>query len=156
MDASQAGDTEVRLLLDTMTQRGWTLYEWGHIRNAEPEIRGAAFFWQDGAADVILVRTDSAVAYRTPPCRDVFVPEYVTEWATGRPAHALRSALTWDPYGKEPIYRPLVSPPPAECGLPRALRNSLTESVRTPNNPNLMVRPAMTATHTTRSRFDHA
>jgi hypothetical protein len=112
MNASQASDVEVRLLLETMTQRGWTLYEWGHNTNAEPEIRGAAYFWKDGAADVVLVRRDSAVAYRTPPCRDVFVPEYVTEWDTGRPAHALRSALTWDAYGKERIHRPVVSSPP--------------------------------------------
>jgi hypothetical protein len=154
MDASQAGDVEIRLLLDTMTQRGWTLYEWGHSTNAEPEVRGAAFFWRDGTADVVLVRRERAVAYRTPPCRDVFVPEYVTEWDTGRPAHALRCALTWDEHGRERVHRPPVSPPP-ECGLPRELRHSLTESVRTPNTPHLMVRPAITASHATRSRLDH-
>lgn len=146
MDTPQAGDVEVRLLLDTMTQRGWTLYEWGHGTGTEPEVRGAAFFWDDGAADVVLVRGRGAVAYRTPPCRDVFVPEYVTEWDIGMRVHTLRAALTWDEYGKERIRRPLVSPPPG-CALPRAFRNSLTESVRTPNNPTLMVRPAMGAPH---------
>ncbi len=146
MDASQAGDVEIRLLLDTMTQRGWTLYEWGHTTDTEPEVRGAAFFWHDGTADVVLVRRQGAVAYRTPPCRDVFVPEFVTEWEAGMPAHALRAALTWEEYGKERMRRPPVSPPPG-CALPRALRNGLTESVRTPNNPTLMVRPAMTAPH---------
>jgi hypothetical protein len=155
MNSPHTGDTEIHLLLETMTQRGWTLYEWGHNTNAEPEIRGAAFFWPDGAADVVLVRNKSAVAYRTPPCHDVFVPEYVTEWDNGLPAHALRSALTWDEYGKERIHRPLVSPPPPECGLPRALRNGLTESVRTPNNPHLMVRPAVQASHATRSQPEH-
>jgi hypothetical protein len=156
MDAPNVGDPEIRLLLDTMTERGWTLYEWGHDTNAEPEVRGAAFFWEDGAADVVLVRRQRAVAYRTPPCRDVFVPEYVTEWDAGLPVHTLRAALTWDAYGKERIQRPLVSPPPSECGLPRALRNSLTESVRTPHSPNLMVRPAVKASHATRSRLDHS
>lgn len=144
MDTPQVGDIEIHLLLDKMTQRGWTLYEWGHGTPTEPEVRGAAFFWHDGAADVVIVRGHGAVAYRTPPCRDVFMPEYVTEWHIGVPAHTLRAALTWDEYGKERVQRPLVSPPPG-CGLPRARRNSLTESVRTPNNPNLVVRPAMEA-----------
>lgn len=155
MDSPQVGDIEVRLLLDKMTQRGWTLYEWGQSTDTEAEVRGAALFWDNGAADVVLVRRQGAVAYRTPPCRDVFVPEFVTEWHMGVPAHTLRAALTWDEYGKERIQRPLVSPPPG-CALPRALRNSLTESVRAPNNPNLMVRPAMRASNATRSRSDRS
>jgi hypothetical protein len=122
------------------------LYEWGHSSGSEPEVRGAAFFWDDGAADVVLVRKTGAVAYRTPPCRDVFVPEFVTEWDSGVPVHALRAALTWDEYGKERVQRPLVTPPPG-CALPPAFRHGLTESVRTPNNPNLVVRPAMRASH---------
>ncbi|MGB3441643.1 MAG: hypothetical protein WBA97_23095 [Actinophytocola sp.] len=146
MDVPQVGDIEVRLLLETMTRRGWTLYEWGHGSGSEPEVRGAAFFWDDGAADVVLVRRTGAVAYRTPPCRDAFEPEFVTEWDSGVPVHALRAALTWDEYGKERVQRPLVTPPPG-CALPPAFRHGLTESVRTPNNPHLMVRPAMKAPH---------
>ncbi|MBB4907077.1 hypothetical protein [Actinophytocola algeriensis] len=146
MDVPQVGDIEIRLLLDKMTRRGWTLYEWGHSSGSEPEVRGAAFFWDDGAADVVLVRRTGAVAYRTPPCRDVFVPELVTEWDSGVPVHALRAALTWDEYGKERVQRPLVTPPPG-CALPPAFRHGLTESVRTPNNPNLVIRPAMRTPH---------
>lgn len=146
MNVPQVGDIEIRLLLDKMTRRGWTLYEWGHSSGSEPEVRGAAFFWDDGAADVVLVRRTGAVAYRTPPCRDVFVPEFVTEWDSGVPVHALRAALTWDEYGKERVQRPLVTPPPG-CALPPAYRHGLTESVRTPNNPNLVIRPAMRVPH---------
>ncbi|WP_133906233.1 hypothetical protein [Actinophytocola oryzae] len=144
MNTPQVGDLEIHLLLDKMTQRGWTLYEWGHSSGAEPEVRGAAFFWDNGVADVVLVRRHGAVAYRTPPCHDVFVPEFITEWSSGVPAHTLRVALTWDECGKERTYRPLMSPPPA-CALPRELRNSLTESVRMPRNSHLTVRPPMNA-----------
>jgi hypothetical protein len=130
-------------LLGEMRRRDWTLYQWGPGPGQPPELLGAAFFWDDGAADVVVIRNSTAAAaYRTPPCRDIFVPKHVTHVASGAPLHVARTALTWDEYGKEGILRPFITPP-ASCVLPVSYRLRFTETVTTPGSSAPVIRPAL-------------
>lgn len=140
---AQVIELELRLLLVKASQLGSMIYEWCNA-NGEPEARAVVYLWDDPAADVVIVRvrTDEAVAYRTPPCNDPFVPIHVTERERGTPVHVLRAALTWDHWGKERVPRSFNQPPPG-FGLPLQFRLSHTEKLLVPRAEAPIIRPPM-------------
>jgi hypothetical protein len=137
-------DREFIHLLAKMRRMGWTIYQWSRDPAKGTDILGAVYFWDDqGAADVVILHENAdASAFRTPPCRDVFMPEYVTEHVLGKPVYVVRTAITWDPYGHERVQRPLV-PPQASFVLPTAFRHQFTETVIVPGSQVAAVRPAL-------------
>lgn len=141
---ASADDREFVHLLAEMRRVGWTIYQWSRDPAKGTDILGAAYFWNDqGAADVVIVHENAgASAYRTGPCRDVFVPQLVTEYVMGKPVYVVRTALTWDPYGHERVQRPLVRPH-SSFVLPVAFRQRFTEAVSIPGCQVPVVRPAL-------------
>lgn len=97
-----------------LRERNWTVYRFGTSGKHGLFVWGSAYFW-DSHTDVVIIKDPhTAVAYRTPPCHDVFRPVRVTRAISGPPERALREALSWP----EPsLAEPRATTAPEGCAV---------------------------------------
>ncbi|MGB3440484.1 MAG: hypothetical protein WBA97_17185 [Actinophytocola sp.] len=131
----------VRALMQRMRDRSWTIHRWASGVGQVPEIVSAVWMWEDGAADVVVIRSHlMASAYRAMPCVDCWEPAAVTLWDMAAPEKILREVLGWEPYGEEGRRREAVRPLPGLV-LPLAARQRLTQYIDLPHLPEPIVVP---------------
>ena len=127
--------------LDEMRDRGWTIHQWAPKGDDPTEILAAVHTWEDGTADVVLLRSHlRGAAYRAMPCRDVFEPLAITYWELAVPVRLLAAVLKWDPAGQE-RRRPEPRRPLPSMVLPAAVRRQLTLMVDLPGGDAPLVAP---------------
>ena len=86
-----------------LRERDWTVYRFDTSGKHGLVVWGSAYFWDEHIDVVIIKDPQTAVAYRTPPCHDMFRPSRVTRATSGPPERALREALSWpEPSRAEP------------------------------------------------------
>ncbi|MGB3439574.1 MAG: hypothetical protein WBA97_12575 [Actinophytocola sp.] len=134
----------VRGLIQAVRDRGWAIHRWAPGANQAPDIVGAVWMWEDGAADVVVIRSHlMGSAYRAMPCADCWAPAAVTIWDMAPPEEVLRDVLSWEPHSEERQQREAVRPPPGLV-LPPAARQQLTQHIDLPHAPRPIVVPPMT------------
>lgn len=127
--------------LEGLRRRGWALHRWTPDVDEPAEVIGAALMWDDGAADVVVLRSHlMGAAYRAMPCRDVFEPISVTLYTMATPTRVLDDVVLWEPYGEESVRRESVRPP-GGLVLPAPIRRRYVHMIDMPHTTDPIVVP---------------
>lgn len=97
-----------------LRERNWTVYRFDTTGKHGLSVWGSAYFW-DSHVDVVIIKDpEAAVAYRTPPCHDIFRPVHVTRIAAGPHERVLREALSWP---APSVAEPRAAAAPDSCAI---------------------------------------